>query len=159
MKSMLRAFILLLVSIPLIARAQVIDGDLDHAAAAALNALYASSPAARVLAETAKGVLVFPDVRTSSLVEGAQAGDGVMFSDGKIAGYYSVGGLEADMEAGAQSCSYALFFMSDVALERVNDPDGLDIGRDPNIVIFDVAQALMIGGASLRGQTITQLDR
>ena len=49
--------------------------------------------------------------------------------------------------------------MSDVALERVNDPDGFDVGGDPNVVIFDVAQALMIGGASLRGQTITQLDR
>ncbi len=156
---MMRAFVFLIVCIPLIARAQATDGELERDAAAALNALYASAPAARVLSATAKGVLVFPDVRTSSLVEGAQAGDGVMFTDGKIAGYYSIGGLEADMEAGAQSYSYALFFMSDVALERVNDPDGLDIGGDPNIVIFDVAQALMIGGASLRGQTITQLDR
>ena len=156
---MMRAFIFLIVCIPLIARAQVIDGDLDHAAAAALNALYASSPTARVLAATAKGVLVFPDVRTSSLVEGAPAGDGVMFSDGKIAGYYSIGGLDADLEAGAQSYSYALFFMSEVAFERLNDPDGFDVGGDPNIVIFDVGEALMIAGSSLRGQTITQLDR
>jgi lipid-binding SYLF domain-containing protein len=159
MKPLLAAFLALLVSIPLSARAQAIDADLDREAKAALDALYAGSQAARVLAATAKGVLVFPDVRTSSLVEGAQAGDGVMFSGGEIAGYYSLGGLQDDLEAGATSYSYALFFMSDVALERVNDPDGFDVGGDPNVVIFDVGAALMIGGASLRGQTITQLDR
>ena len=159
MKPLLAAFLALLVSIPLIARAQAIDADLDREAKAALDALYAGSQAARVLAATAKGVLVFPDVRTSSLVEGAPAGDGVMFSDGKIAGYYGIGGLAADMEAGAQSYSYVMFFMSDVAFQRLNDPGGFDIGGDPNIVIFDVASAVMIGGASLRGQTITQLDR
>lgn len=156
---MMRAFILLILCVPLIARAQATDAELDRDATAALNALYASSPAARVLAATAKGVLVFPDVRTSSLVEGAQAGDGVMFTDGKVTGYYSIGGLEAEMEAGAQSYSYALFFMSDVALERVNDLGGFDVGGDPNVVIFDVGEALMIAGSSLRGQTITQLDR
>ena len=159
MKWLARAFVLLLVFVPVIARAQVIDGDLEREAKAALDALYAGSPAARVLAATAKGVLVFPDVRTSSLVKGAQAGDGVMFSGGEIAGYYSLGGLQDDVEAGAQSYSYAMFFMSDVALQQVNDPDGFDVGGDPNVVIFDVGEALMIGGAALRGQTITQLDR
>ena len=164
MKKLLRVFILLIVFTPFIARGQTTDGELDREAAAALNALYASSSAARVLGATAKGVLVFPDVRISSFVAGAPAGDGVMFSGGKIAGHYSIGDLQADLEAGAQSYSYALFFMSDGALERVNEPGGGDIGSDPNVVIFDVDAShliggVSIGGVSMRDQTITQRDR
>src|SRR5467141_2834801 len=109
MKLRLPAFLFILI-VSLACHAASPD-ELDQSAAAALNALYANSPAASVLGANAKGVLVFPDVRKSSLVVGEQAGDGVMFRDGQVAGHYSIGDPQARLEAGAESYSYVVFFM------------------------------------------------
>jgi lipid-binding SYLF domain-containing protein len=123
--------------VPVGARAELTT-DLERRASAALSALYASSPAASRLAEKAKGVLVFPDVRESSLDVGALAGDGVLFVDGSVAGYYSLGDMQAALEAGAQSYGYAIFFMSDAALARMGDWDGFDPGLDPDVVVVEI---------------------
>ena len=112
--------------------------DLERAARAELEILYASSPAASALAAKAKGVLVLPDVRESSLDVGALAGDGVLFIGGNVAGYYSMGGPHAGLEAGAESYSYAVFFMSAAALERLDDAGVLDFGPDPDVVVIDI---------------------
>jgi lipid-binding SYLF domain-containing protein len=134
--------------------------ELDQSASAALNDLYASSSAASALGAKAKAVLVFPDLRTSSFVVGAQAGDGVMFRDGQVAGYYSIGGVAAGLEAGAQSYSYALFFMSDAALQRLRDSSDFDTSGDPDIAFVDVlGETSLTGDVSLEGLTITQVDR
>ena len=133
--------------------------ELDQSARAALNALYASSPAATALGARAKGVLVFPDVRQSSLVVGGEAGDGVMFRDGAVAGYYSLGDLQARLEAGAASYSYALFFMSDAALDNLRDSTGFDPADDPDIVFVNIGETDLMGGVSLPDLTIMQLDR
>jgi hypothetical protein len=123
-------------------------------------------------------VLVFPDVRTSSFVVGAQTGDGVMFRDGQVAGYYRIGDAAAGLEAGAESYSYALFFMSDAALQRLRDARAFDTSRDPDIVFINVdeadeisavgvrrdygdvfGEASLTGGVSPQGLTITPVDR
>jgi lipid-binding SYLF domain-containing protein len=138
----LRSLILLVLFISLTGRAQATEQQLDRDAAAALSALYAGSRAARALGAKAKGVLVFPDARESSFVEGAIAGDGVLFRDGTVADHYNIGSLEADLEAGAQSYSYALFFMSDAALENLSDSLDFDISLDPDVVL------VYLGGAT-----------
>src|SRR5258707_556553 len=90
--------------------------ELDKQSSAALSALYASSPAAKALGANAKAVLLFPTVRKAALVIGAEGGDGAMFEADKVVGHYSLRGLQAGLEAGAEKLSYALFFMSDKAL-------------------------------------------
>lgn len=137
----LRPLIALLLFMALSARAHATEEELDRVAAAALNDLYASSPTARALGATAKAVLVFPDVRESSFVQGAQAGDGVLFIAGSVAGHYSVGSPAARLEAGAQSYSYALFFMSDAALQDLDDPLEFDTTLDPDIVSVYIGAA------------------
>jgi len=153
---------------------------LDRNAQAALDALYVSSPGAKALAEQAKAVLVFPDVKKAAFIVGVQSGEGVLIKGGKVAGHYSIGGVQGGLEAGAASYNYALFFMSDAALQGLLDRrDGFDIGFDPNIVLVNVgaskqataatAQADvygyvfgeqgLIGGVSLQGVKITRLDR
>ena len=152
---------------------------LDRQATAALNDLYASSPAAKALGARAKGVLVFPDVRKAAFIVGAQSGEGTMFQAGKVVGHYSIGDAAAGLEAGAESYSYALFFMSDAALAGLRDSRGFDVGLDPNIVFVNVGAAKevsaatvqpdiygyvfgatgLMGGVSLQGVKITQLDR
>ena len=157
------------------APAQVIDQD----AQAALEALYASTPGAKALGAQAKAILVFPYIHKAALVVGAQSGDGVMFRSGRIIGHYRVDGLLAGLEAGAQSYGYALFFMSDAALETMRKAKGLEIGADPNIVIVDAGAAKevststlqadvygyvfnqkgLMGGIALQGLKITKTDR
>jgi len=144
------ALVLLILFISLGGRAQATEQQLDRDAAAALNALYASSPAARALGAKAKGVLVFPDARESSFVEGALAGDGVLFRDGTVAGHYSIGSLAADLEAGAQSYSYALFFMSDAALENLSDSLDFDISLDPDVVLVYIGGATELPAATVQ---------
>jgi lipid-binding SYLF domain-containing protein len=157
------------------APAKVIDQD----AQAALDALYASTPGAKALGGQAKAVLVFPYIHKAAFVVGAQSGDGVMFRNGKIIGHYRVDGLLAGLEAGAQSYGYAMFFMSDAALERMKSAKGFDVGTDPNIVVVDAGAAKdvststvqadvysyvfnqkgLMGGIALQGLKITKTDR
>ena len=123
----------------------------DDQARAALESLYGSSPGAKALGAKAKAVLVFPDIHKAALFVGAQSGDGVMFRNGKVAGQYRVDGLLAGIEAGAQSYAYALFFMSDAAVETMRNAKGWEIGADPNIVVVDAGAGKDISTTSLQG--------
>jgi lipid-binding SYLF domain-containing protein len=124
----------------------------DKQARSALESLYASSPGAK-----AKAVLVFPDIHKAALFVGAQSGDGVMFRNGKVAGQYRVDGLLAGIEAGAQSYAYALFFMSDAAVETMRNAKGWEIGADPNIVVVDAGAGKDISTTSLQGDVYSYI--
>jgi lipid-binding SYLF domain-containing protein len=157
------------------APAQVVDED----AQAALKALYASSPGAKALGAKARAILVFPSIHKAAFIVGAQSGDGVLFKDGSSIGHYRVDGLLAGLEAGAQSFGYAMFFMSDAALENLRKAKGFELGADPNIVIVDAGAAKeiststaradiygyvfnqkgLMGGIALQGSKITRVDR
>ena len=157
------------------APAQVVDED----AQAALKALYASSPGAKALGAKAQAILVFPSIHKAAFIVGAQSGDGVLFKNGSIIGHYRVDGLLAGLEAGAQSFGYAMFFMSDAALENLRKAKGFEIGADPNIVIVDAGAAKevststvqadvygyvfnqkgLMGGIALQGSKISRVDR
>jgi YD repeat-containing protein len=153
--------------------------NIDDESTAALKALYAKEPGAKALGEKAKAVIVFPSVYKAALIVGGQGGNGAMFQGGKIVGHYDIAGVVGGLEAGAQTYSYALFFMSDAALERLNSIKGFELGVDPNIVwvnagaganisstsaqhdvygfVYD-ANGLM-GGISLTGLKITKLSK
>jgi lipid-binding SYLF domain-containing protein len=150
--------------------------DLDQAATAALNKLYAAAPATKALGEKAKAVIVFPEIYKAALLVGGQGGKGTMFKDGKVVGHYNIGGVAVGLEAGAQTYSYAVFLMTDEAVARLKDAAGLELGVEPNIVVLNAGaganvstatapsdvyayvfgtQGLM-GGVSLQGLKITK---
>jgi YD repeat-containing protein len=151
----------------------------DEEATAALNALYAKNPDAKALGEKAKAVIVFPSVLKAGLVVTGQGGYGAMFKDGKIVAHYNVTGAGAGLEAGVKTYSYALFLMSDKAMERLNQVKGLELGVEPNIVVYNAnagenistttAQhdvfayvydgSGLMGGISLQGVKITKLSK
>lgn len=152
---------------------------IDQQAQAALDSLYATSPAAKALGAKAKAVLVFPDIRKAAFIIGAQTGEGVMLRNGKASGHYRADGVLAGLEAGAQSYAYALFFMSDAALQNLRSAKGFEIGIDPNIVIVDAGagkeistttaqadvysyvydQKGLMGGVAVQGLKITRTGR
>ena len=145
MKQLLKLNVLVLIVLASVGVARVaLAGQSDADARAALSALYKASPGARALADDAKAILVFPEIRKAAFVVGGQGGRGVMFSGGKIVGRYRADGALVGFEAGVQSFKYVLFFMSDTALQKLRESKGFELGTDPNIVVTNVGKGTNI---------------
>lgn len=110
---------------------------IDAAARTGLEHLYAKNPVAKILAETAVGILVFPDVVKGGFIIGGQFGDGALLKGGAIVGYYRTIAASYGLQAGAQSFGYALFFMNEAALEYLNKSAGWEVGVGPTLVVMD----------------------
>ena len=145
----------------------------------ALSELYSTTPAARHLAESAKAVLVFPKIVKAGFVVGAQRGDGTLLSHGKAIRYYRTHAASYGLQAGVQRFGYALFFMTDPALNYLDASGGFEIGVGPSIVIVDqgIAKSItsstlasdvyafifdqrgLMAGAGIQGSKITKIDK
>lgn len=110
-----------------------IDADAD----AALTKLYETQPVAKMLAEKAAAVLIFPNIVKAGFIVGGQYGQGALRKKGRTVGYYSVASGSYGLQAGAQSYGYALFLMTPSAVEYLNKSDGWEIGVGPSVVIVD----------------------
>ena len=155
------------------------ESGLSAEARAALNKLKADVPAAASLASNAKGILVFPSVTKGGFIVGGLLGQGVLFKQGAVHGYYDTGGASYGLQAGLQNYGYALFFMSDSALEYVDKTDGWELGMGPSLVIVDEGlgknlttttankdiygfifdQKGLMAGIGLQGSKIVRVDR
>jgi lipid-binding SYLF domain-containing protein len=124
---------------------------LDAAADEALARLYESSPKARDLGARSAGVLIFPRVKKAGFVVGGQRGDGVLKVKGEVEGYYSISAVSYGLQAGAQSFSYVLFFVSRSALKYLEKSQGWQIGSGPSVVVIDQGKA-----KSMSTTTLTQ---
>ena len=107
----------------------------------ALRQLYSTTPGARKLAESAVAILVFPEITKAGLIVGGQYGTGVLFKNGKVAGYYNSKAASYGLQAGVQQFGYALFFMSENDLAYLSSSDGWEIGVGPSITVVDVGMA------------------
>lgn len=152
-----------------------IDRDVD----AALASMYATVPNARDLANRAKAVLVFPSIVKAGFLLGAQYGEGALRERGKTVGYYNSAAASYGLQAGVQVFGYALFFMSDSALNYLSTTGGFELGVGPSIVVLDAgtARALtsttiqndiyavffdqrgLMAGLGLQGSKISRMDR
>lgn len=114
-----------------------IDSDVDSA----IRKLHTSSATALDLSREAIGVLIFPDVVKAGLVIGGQYGKGALMVDGKTTGYYSTAAVSYGLQAGAQSFGYAMYFMTEQALDYLKESEGWEVGFGPNIVVLDKGKA------------------
>ena len=140
--------------------------------------LIAGVPAARALSREAVAVLVFPKITKAGLVVGGQYGDGVLFTGGKVVGYYNTSGASYGLQAGAQQYGYAMFFMNEKSLKALSENDGFEVGVGPSIVVVDqgmgksltsttakddiyafiFSQKGLMAGLGLQGNKITRLS-
>jgi lipid-binding SYLF domain-containing protein len=152
-----------------------INRDVD----AALAILYAKDPDARTLTSQAKAVLVFPSIVKAGFLFGAQYGDGALREKGKTVGYYNTVAASYGLQAGVQVFGYALFFMSDSAVQYLANSGGFELGVGPSIVVLDTgaARALttttaqkdmyaiffnqkgLMAGLGLQGSKISRIDK
>ena len=150
-----------------------IDRDVDSA----LQKLYAGTPAAKELSKVAKGILVFPAIVKGGLIVGGQYGVGALREEGKTVGYYNTVAASYGLQAGVQKFGFALFFITDSAIEHIEKSSGWEIGVGPSIVIVDegLAKSLttttakkdiyafffdqkgLMGGLGLQGSKISRI--
>jgi len=115
--------------------------ELDREVDGALTTLFAKSESAKVLAEKAKAILVFPAITKAGFIVGGQYGQGALRENGKTVGYYSSVAASYGLQAGIQKFSYVMFFMTDSARQYLDRSDGWEIGVGPSIVVVDVGAA------------------
>lgn len=152
-----------------------IDADAD----AALSKLYESQPVAKILAEKAAAILIFPDIVKAGFIVGAQYGQGALRKNGETVGYYSSVAGSYGLQAGAQSFAYVLLLMTPSAVEYLEKSDGWEIGVGPSIVVVDagIARTLttttaksdvyafifdqkgLMAGIGLQGSKITRIKK
>jgi lipid-binding SYLF domain-containing protein len=138
------AFLLLTIFIHLIGILPAVAdsaAEIDREVDAALKMLKKEIPKAKELSKVAKGILVFPDVLKAGLIIGGQFGEGALRVKGKTAGYYNTIAASYGLQAGAQTFGYALIFLSDSALEYLQNSDGWEIGTGPSVVVLDEGMA------------------
>ena len=80
----------------------------------------------------------------------AQYGEGVLFRDGKAEGRYSSVAGSFGLQAGVQVFGYALFFMTDKALEYLERSDGWEIGVGPSIVVVNSGMGKSLTSTTMR---------
>lgn len=153
--------------------------DVDADAAAALRALYEDTPSAKGLASSAKAILVFPNIVKAGFMVGAQYGDGTLFKANQKVANYNIVAASYGFQAGVQAFGYAMFLMTDSALDYLDKSSGWEVGVGPSIVIVDagLARSLttttlkddvyafvfdqkgLMAGAGLQGSKITRINR
>ena len=111
--------------------------DILSDAQSALSKLYATHPRSHYFGRHAKAVLVFPSILKAGFVFGAETGNGVLLVHGAPDGYYNLTGGSWGLQVGGQDFSYALFFMTDSALDYLRKSDGFAAGTGPSIVVVN----------------------
>jgi lipid-binding SYLF domain-containing protein len=153
--------------------------ELNRDALRVLNKLYQKSSAAKALGEKAKAILVFPSITKGGFLVGGQYGEGVLMKEGKPIAYYNTVTVSYGLQAGIQKYGYALFLMTDAALQYVDKSDGWELGTGPSIVIveegaaggistttarsdvyaFIFSQKGLMAGLGLQGTKITKIQK
>jgi lipid-binding SYLF domain-containing protein len=157
---------------------------LDRDVHAAIQLLLNTSPAAKKLAPSARGALVFPNIVKAGFLVGVQYGNGALVRRKKsggyyIASYYNITSASYGFQAGVQSFGYVMALMTDAAVEHVETSAGWELGVGPSIVIVDAGLAKtlttetakddvyaftfgqkgLMAGMGLQGSKITRLNR
>lgn len=131
--------------------------EIDESVNNALNRLYTSQPATRALVERAKGALIFPNIVKAGLLVGGEFGEGALRRGSQTAGYYNVVSASFGLQAGAQSFSMALLFMTDSALRYLDRSDGWQIGTGPSFVVADEGLARHYSSTTVTQEVIAYI--
>ena len=116
---------------------------------AALNRLYETNPKARELGKRARAILVFPRIVKAGLVVGGLRGDGALIENGRATRFYNTVAGTYGLQAGAQSYSSALFFITPSSLDYLKKSQGWSVGSGPSVVMVDQGMAKTMNSTTL----------
>ncbi len=124
--------------------------DLAKDSRQALQTLYQAEPVAKTLSSTAKAVLVFPNIVKAGLVFGGSYGEGVLLEDSDVVDYYNSVTGSWGLQIGAQSYGYAVFLMTDNAVQYLKESKGWEVGVGPTVAVVDEGVAKNLSTSSLK---------
>ncbi|MCW8906611.1 MAG: lipid-binding SYLF domain-containing protein [Sedimenticola sp.] len=153
--------------------------DLDRDSREALQTLYKAEPVAETLSHSAKAILVFPNVIKAGLVFGGSYGEGELIKGSKVVDYYNSVSGSWGLQIGAQSYGYAVFLMTEKAVNYLEKSKGWEIGTGPTVVVvnegiaknlssstlkndayaFIFSQQGLMAGVSIEGTKISRINR
>ena len=81
----------------------------------------------------AKGILVFPNVIKAGFWIGGEYGEGALRIDGQTKAYYGTAAASIGLQAGAQTKSVVLVFMTDDSLVKFQQSEGWKAGVDGSV--------------------------
>jgi len=116
---------------------------------AALDRLYAANPKAKELGQRARAILVFPRIVKAGLMVGGQGGDGALIENGRATRFYKTVAGTYGLQAGVQSYSSALFFITPSSLDYLKKSEGWSIGSGPSVVVIDQGKAKSMNTTTL----------
>ncbi|MHC8351701.1 lipid-binding SYLF domain-containing protein [Pseudomonas sp. RT4P38] len=124
--------------------------DLNADSRQALQTLYKATPFAETILHNAKAVLVFPKIIKAGLVFGGSYGEGVLMKGSKVESYYNSVTGSWGLQAGAQSYGYAVFLMTEKAVNYVRETKGWEVGVGPTVVVVDEGVAKNLSSSTLK---------
>lgn len=117
---------------------------------ASLCSLYAQCPGARVLAQHAKAMLVFPDVSKAGVIVGGYGGNGAMIQKGgRVSGFYQTVGASVGPQIGGVRYGYAIFFMTSESLLTFERTNGWEVAFSPAFVIGNCGELNSLSTTSI----------
>jgi lipid-binding SYLF domain-containing protein len=111
--------------------------ELSLDSSAALKQLLDSNAVARTLADSARGILVFPTIVKGGFLFGGQFGEGALLEPARTTAFYRTVSASYGLQAGIQKYGYALFLMNQGAVEYLNKSDGWELGVGPTLTVVD----------------------
>ena len=90
--------------------------------------------------DSAKAVLVIPNVVKAGLGLGGEYGEGALRVGGKTVAYYNIAGGTAGFVIGVEKKDLILVFMQDEALQRFRASSGWNAGFDEGLTFTDAAK-------------------
>lgn len=152
---------------------------IDARVEAALVELRALGPGTAMLVDEAAGVLVMPRITKGGFVVGGSYGEGALLIDGTTAGYYRLASGSLGLQAGVETFSQALLFMTPEALAEFRETSGWTVGAGTEVTVlqqgFDIGTSTdvvnrpiiavvfgqngLLAGASVAGAKYSPIER
>ena len=104
----------------------------------ALDHFYDKIPDGKKLVQSAKGVLVFPNVYKAGFGIGGEFGEGALRVDGKTVDYYNTVAGSLGFQIGAEKKSLILLFMQDEAFNHLRSSSNWKIGADASVTLVAI---------------------
>jgi lipid-binding SYLF domain-containing protein len=124
--------------------------EIDAGVDASLAQLYATDPSARQLGSKAEGILVFPTVTKAGLVVGGEYGEGALRVRDHTVGYYSATAGSIGLQAGAQTKSVIMMFMTKPALDQFRNSSGWTAGADASVALIKTGASGSVDTSTLQ---------
>ena len=124
--------------------------EIDANVQVAIQEFYEKSPAGKILAQDAAGILVFPKVLKAGIGVGGEYGEGSLLVGGQPSAYYSTASASIGFQFGAQLKSQVVLFMTQEALDRFRNSDGWEAGVDGSIALIEFGAAEEISSKTIQ---------